>query len=214
MDVVFDNPDIYLSGLWLTIQLTGLSFAFALVVGTVVATMRVSPAAPLRAVGLLYVETIRNTPLLVLMLLFVFGLPKVGVKYSLFASAVVVLTAYTAAFVAETLRSGINTVAVGQAEAARALGLTFTQTLRYVVLPQAFRSVVPPLGSLLAAMVRNSAVAAVIGIHELTAQANRLETDYADPIPIFLAAGVMYLIVTLPIGLLTGVLERRAVVTR
>jgi glutamate transport system permease protein len=214
LDLIWDNRDLYLSGLWLTVQLTAISFALALVVGTVVATMRVSPAAPLRAAGLLYVETIRNTPVLVLLLLFVFGLPKVGMTYSLYVSAIVVLGGYTGAFVAETIRSGINTVDVGQAEAARAIGLTFGQTLRHVVLPQALRSVVPPLGIILSALVRNSAVASAIGVLDLAAQAGRIETDNANPVPIFLAAFVLYLLVTIPVGLLTGVVERRLAVAR
>jgi glutamate transport system permease protein len=214
LDVVFDNLDTYSSGLWVTIQLTALSFLLALLVGTVVATMRVSPAAPVRAAGLLYVETVRNTPPLVLLFLFVFGLPKVGVKYSLFLSAIVVLGGYTGAFVGEVLRSGINSVPVGQAEAARSLGLTFIQTLRYVVLPQAFRTVVPPLGGLLSALVRNSALAAPIGVVELTGGADKLNTIESNPIPIFIGVAIAYMIITLPLGGLIGVVERRLAVAR
>lgn len=214
MRVVLDNLGVFRSGLWLTVQLTGLSFFFALVVGTLVATMRISPAAPLRAAGLVYVETIRNTPLLVLLVLFVFGFPKIGVTYSLFASAVVVFSAYTGAFVSEALRSGINSVAVGQAEAARSIGLTFGQTLRYVVLPQAFRTVVPPLGNILIALTKNTSLAAAVGLLEITLQANRLNTNEAQPIAIYLAAAVTYMILTVPMGYLVGVLERRVAITR
>lgn len=214
MRVVLDNLDVFRSGLWLTVQLTGLSFFFALVVGTLVATMRISPAAPLRAAGLVYVETIRNTPLLVLLVLFVFGFPKIGVTYSLFASAVVVFSVYTGAFVSEALRSGINSVAVGQAEAARSIGLTFGQTLRYVVLPQAFRTVVPPLGNILIALTKNTSLAAAVGLLEITLQANRLNTNEAQPIAIYLAAAVTYMILTVPMGYLVGVLERRVAITR
>lgn len=214
MRVVLDNLGVFRSGLWLTVQLTGLSFFFALVVGTLVATMRISPAAPLRAAGLVYVETIRNTPLLVLLVLFVFGFPKIGVTYSLFASAVVVFSVYTGAFVSEALRSGINSVAVGQAEAARSIGLTFGQTLRYVVLPQAFRTVVPPLGNILIALTKNTSLAAAVGLLEITLQANRLNTNEAQPIAIYLAAAVTYMILTVPMGYLVGVLERRVAITR
>ncbi|MBX6391406.1 MAG: amino acid ABC transporter permease [Frankia sp.] len=214
MHVVLDNLGLFWSGLWLTLQLTALSFLLALLVGTVVATMRVSPAAPLRAAGLLYVEAVRNTPPLVLLLLFVYGLPKTGVTYSLYVSAVIVLGGYTGAFVAEAVRSGINTVPLGQAEAARSLGFGFGQTLRLVVLPQAFRAVIPPLGGLLSALVRNTSLAAVIGLLELTAQAGRLNTEHTEPIWIYLAAAAAYLVVTLPLGALTGALERRAAVAR
>src|SRR6266567_2140230 len=130
----------------LTVELTLGSFALALVLGTITAAARVSPVPPLRAAGAFYVETLRNTPLTVIFVLFFFGLPKVGIQYSPFVSAIIVLGLYTGTFVGETVRSGINSVAQGQAEAARSLGLTFPQVLGVVVLPQAFRTVVAPLG--------------------------------------------------------------------
>lgn len=214
MQVVLDNLDFYVSGMWATLELTALSFLLALGIGVIVASARVSPVAPLRAAGLLYVETVRNTPPLVLLFLFVYGLPKAGVIYSLFVSAVLVLGGYTGAFVAEALRSGIASVPIGQAEAARSLGLGFSQTLRYVILPQAFRTVIPPVGGLLSALVRNTSLAATVGVLELTGQAERLNTDQTDPIPIFLGAAVAYLIITLPLGALIGAAERRLAVTR
>ncbi|ADP82295.1 amino acid ABC transporter permease [Pseudofrankia inefficax] len=214
MNVVLDHLDVFGSGLSTTLQLTALSFLLALGVGVVVATARVCPAAPLRAAGLVYVETVRNTPPLVLILLFVYGLPKTGVRYSLFVSAVLVLGGYTGAFVAEALLSGIRSVPVGQAEAARSLGLTFTGTLRHVVLPQAFRAVVPPLGALLSALVRNTSLAAPIGVLELTARAGQLNTSDPSPVWIYLAAAAAYLVVTLPLGGVTRLIERRVAVTR
>ena len=214
MNVVVDNLDLFGSGLWCTLRLTAVSFALALLVGTVVATARVSPAAPLRAAGLLYVETVRNTPPLVLVLLAVYGLPKAGIRWSLFLCAVLMLGAYTGAFVAEALRSGIHAVPIGQAEAARALGLGFGQTLRHVILPQAFRTVVPPLGGLLSALVRNTSLAAPAGVLELTAQAGRINTSDPSPVWIYAAAVVAYMIVTLPLGELTRRLERRTAVAR
>src|SRR5215207_7536989 len=113
-----------------TMSLTLLSFATAFVIGIVVASCRVSPIPPLRVAGTFYVETVRNTPLTVLFVLFFFGLTKVGIKYGAFTTAVIVLGGYTGAFIGETVRSGINTVSRGQTEAARALGLTFPQVLR------------------------------------------------------------------------------------
>jgi glutamate transport system permease protein len=214
VNVVFDHLDVFGSGLWITLQLTALSYLLALGVGVVVATMRVCPAAPLRAAGLVYVETVRNTPPLVLILLFVYGLPKTGVKYSLFVSAVVVLGGYTGTFVAEALRSGISAVPLGQAEAARSLGMTFGTTLRHVVLPQAIRTVIPPLGQLLSALVRNTSLAAPIGLLELTARAGQLNTSEPDPVWIYFAAAATYMIVTLPLGALTRLVERRVAVAR
>jgi glutamate transport system permease protein len=212
--VVLDNLDAYANGLRLTVALTLLSFALAFVLGTVLAACRVSPVPPLRAAAATYTELVRNTPLTVLFVLFFFGLPKIGVRYSPFTSAVVVLSAYTGAFLGETIRSGINTVAVGQAEAARSLGLTFPQVLGGIVLPQAFRSVVAPIGNLFIALTKNTSVALVIAVHELTFETYRLNTDLARPIPIFLGAATAYLVLTIPSGLAFGALERRVAIKR
>jgi glutamate transport system permease protein len=196
------------------VGLTLLSFAIALTLGTVVAACRVSPVPPLRLFGAWWVETFRNTPLAVLMILFFFGLPKVGIRYGNFASAVTVLSVYTSAFVAETVRSGFNTVAAGQAEAARAIGLTFPQTLRLVIVPQAFRTVVGPIGSLFIALTKNSSLASIIAVHDLARVADDLNTDTARPIAVFLGAAVAYLLLTIPSGFAFGALERRVAIKR
>ena len=214
MHVVLDNLSLYWEGLRTTIALTLVSFAGAFVLGVLVAACRVSPIPPLRAAGTLYVATVRNTPLAVLFVLFFFGLPKAGIRYPPFPSAVIVLAAYTGAFIAETVRSGINTVAVGQAEAARALGLTFPQVLFVIVLPQALRSVVAPLGNLFIALTKNSSVAFTISVVELTGVADRVNTSSARPIAAFVGAGVAYLLLTIPSGLAFGALERRVAVRR
>ncbi|HEV8651087.1 MAG TPA: amino acid ABC transporter permease [Actinomycetes bacterium] len=214
MDVITSNLDDYASGFWVTIQLALVSYALALVIGTVVAIMRVSPIAPARAAGLAFVETVRNTPLPVLIVLFVFGFPKIGIRYSLFVSAIIVFSAYTGAFVSETIRSGINSVSRGQAEAARSIGLTFGQTLSQVVLPQAFRTVVPPLANLFIALTKNTSIAAAVAVAELTYRADQLNTATAQPIPVFLGAGVAYLILTLPAGFVFGAIERRVAIKR
>ena len=197
-----------------TVALTLLSAGAALVIGTVLASCRVSPVGPLRLAGTVWVEVVRNTPLAVQFLLFYFGLTKVGVSYASFTSAVIVLAVYTSAFVGETVRSGINSVATGQGEAARALGLTFPQTLGLVVLPQAFRTVVAPLGNLYIALTKNSSLASLIAVHELTKVAELLNTETAQAIPVFLGAGAAYLLLTLPAGFLFGAVERRVAVKR
>jgi glutamate transport system permease protein len=201
-------------GVWVTIQLTLLSYLGALIVGTVVAAARVSPVPPARAAGLAYVEVVRNIPLPVLMVLFFFGMPDIDLTFSGFATAVLVLSLYTGAFVAEVLRSGINSVAAGQAEAARSIGLTFPQTLTLIVLPQAFRTVVQPLGTLFLALTKNSSIAYVISVVELTGMADRLNTLTAEPIPVFAAAAVAYMLLTLPSGYLIGVIERKVAIRR
>ena len=214
MDVVLDNLDVFTLGLRTTVSLTLLSFAVAFVVGIVVAACRVSPIPPLRIAGTFYVETVRNTPLTVLFVLFFFGLTKVGIKYGAFTTAIIVLGGYTGAFVAETVRAGINAVARGQAEAARALGLTFRQVLRIVVLPQALRTVVAPLGGLFIALIKNSSIAALISVKELVYRTDELADATAQVIPVFLGAAVAYLLLTIPSGLAIGALERRVAIRR
>jgi glutamate transport system permease protein len=214
MDVVVDNLDVFALGMRTTVSLTLLSFGVAFVIGTVVAACRVSPVPPLRAAGAFYVETVRNTPLTVLFVLFFFGLTKVGIKYGAFTTAIIVLGGYTGAFVAETVRSGINAVSRGQAEAARSLGLTFGQVLRIVVLPQALRTVIAPLGGLFIALIKNSSIASLIAVEELVFRTGDLANDTAQVIPIYLGAALAYLALTIPSGFVFGGLERRLAIKR
>ena len=214
MDVVLDNLDRFLSGMRVTVSLTLLSYGTAFVIGTVIAAFRVSPVPPLRAVGALYVATVRNTPLAVLMIGFLVAGGDVGIIFSFFTTAVIVLSAYTGAFIAETIRAGVNSVARGQGEAARSLGLTFPQVLWIVVLPQALRTVVAPLGSLFIALIKNSALAALISVEDLGFTAEELINPTAQPIPVFLGAAAGYLLLTIPSGLVVGVIERRVAIKR
>lgn len=197
-----------------TVELTLLAWVLASVIGLTVAAFRVSPVPPLRVAGAAYVETVRNTPLTVLMIFAFFGLPKIGILYSAFVTAVLVLGAYTGAFVAETVRAGINSIAPGQAEAARSLGLTFPQVLRIVILPQALRTVVGPIGNLFIALTKNTSVAAALSVIELSETADRLNNETARAIPVFLGAAAGYLLLTLPSGWGLGWLERRVAIKR
>lgn len=190
------------------------SFFFAVLIGVVVAAFRVSPVKPLRILGTMYVEVFRNTPLFAQMLLFGFGLTKIGIKFDLFVTAVIVMSIYTGSFVAETVRAGILTVSAGQAEAARSIGLGFFQTLRHVILPQALRSVTAPIGSLFIANHKNTAICQVLGVAELTFISEQIAIDTAKPSEALLGAVVCYLIVTYPAGLLVGMLERKVAIRR
>jgi glutamate transport system permease protein len=214
VSVVLDNLDVYLRGLLVTVELTLLSYLIAFAIGAVMASFRVSPVPPLRVLGTAYVGLVRNTPLAVLFILFFFGLPKLGLTYSPFLSALVVLSVYTGAFMTETIRAGINTVAGGQADAARAVGLTSVQTMGLVVLPQALRSVVPALGNLFIALTKNTSIASLISVAELVHRSDQLITDTAQPLAVMAGVAVAYLILTLPSGLLFGALERRVAVRR
>jgi glutamate transport system permease protein len=186
----------------------------AFAIGLVVASFRVGPVAPLRAAATTYVEVVRNCPLAVLFVFFAFGLPKVGYLYSFYTTAVIVLALYTGTYVTETIRSGINSVAAGQAEAARSLGMGFTQVLRHVVLPQALRTVVAPLGNLFIALTKNSSIAFTISVGELTGTAQRVGNATDNYHAAFFAAAVGYLLLTIPSGLLFGAIERRVAVKR
>jgi len=212
--VVFDNLGSFGEGLRTTATLTVLSYLVAFVVGTFVAALRVSPVVPLRWLGTVWTETLRNTPLTVLFFVFFFGFTKIGISYLPFTSAVIVLGCYTSAFVAETVRSGINSVPPGQAEAARALGLTFPQVLVTVVLPQAMRTVVAPLGSLFVALTKNTSIAFSVAVVELTSVVTRLANETGEAIPLYAGAAAAYLLLTLPSSAVIGVVERKVAIRR
>jgi glutamate transport system permease protein len=203
-----------LGGLVVTLELTVLSFLGALVLGTVLGVFRVSPVLPLRAFGAAYVGVLRNVPLLVLLVLFVFGLPDIGISYSLFTSAVICMALYAASFVCETVRSGIRTVPLGQAEAARAIGLTTTQALRHVILPQAFRAMVQPLANVFIGVVLGTSLVAAVGVPDLTGRGSSLTLQYDEPLIVFAWATAFYVLITLGGGLAAGRLERAVRIRR
>ena len=215
MDAVLDNLDTFRQGFVTTLALTVVSTVLALLLGTLLAATRVSPVPTLRAAGATYVEVVRNTPLTLVFFFAVFVLPQLDIRLSFFVFAVIAVTVYHAAFFCEAVRSGINAVGVGQAEAARSIGLTFTQSLRLVVLPQAFRTVVPPLINVVIALIKNSSIAAAFAVVELTAVGTRLANANGDAvIPILAGVAVCYLALTLPSGWVAGQLERRVAVLR
>ncbi|MCT1685656.1 amino acid ABC transporter permease [Pseudoglutamicibacter albus] len=171
--VLTDNSDIYIRGFKMTLLLFAVSGIGSLILGTIVGAMRVSPVPVMRAVGTFYVNAVRNTPLTLILMFFALGYPKLASssssvlpKLDFVQLAMVGLTLYTATYVAEALRSGINTVPLGQAEAARAVGLTFGQSMTQIILPQAFRATVPPMFSVFIALLKNTTVAAAFGVVE------------------------------------------------
>jgi len=215
VDAVLDNLDVFVRGFTTTVTLTLVAAVGALVLGTLIAAMRVSPVPPLRWAGATYVQLVRNTPLTVVFFLVVFGLPEVDVKLSFFLSAVLALAVYTAAFVAEAVRSGINSVAAGQAEASRAVGMTFGQTLRLVVLPQAFANIVPPLASVFIALLKNTSIASAFFVFEGVQSMNQLINANGDQVLAILAAAALgYLALALAASALFGLLERAVSVSR
>ncbi len=214
MDAVLGNLGAYGEGFVRTLSLTLVSGVLAMLLGTVLAAMRVAPTAALRAVGTAYVEVVRNTPLTIVFFFAVFVLPQLDVRLSFFTFAVLALTVYHAAFFCEAVRSGINSVGVGQAEAARSIGLTFLQTLRHVVLPQAFRTVVPPLVNVLIALTKNTSIASAFGVVELVGIGGRLANETGQALAVLCGTALGYLVITIPLGLLAGRLETRVAVAR
>lgn len=202
-------------GFRVTLLLLAVSGVLALVLGTVIAAMRISPVGALRIFAAVWTEIARNTPLTLVFFFTAFVMPMLGVRMPYLILAFVALTYYTAPFVAEALRSGINGVPVGQAEAARSIGLGFGQTVSLVVLPQAFRMTIPPLINVFIALTKNTSVAGGFFVIELFASTRQLANDNGNlVIPILLTAAVLYLVVTVPLGLMAGQLEKRWVVKR
>ncbi|WP_094285702.1 amino acid ABC transporter permease [Mycobacterium lehmannii] len=211
---------------WTTIQLTVYSGIGALVLGTVLAAMRLAPVPVLRWLGTSYVNVVRNTPLTLIILFCSFGLAgtmgitlvdpnsRTSIEDSNFRLAVLGLALYTAAFVCETVRSGVNTVPLGQAEAARSLGLTFGQNLRLILMPQAFRAVIIPLGSVLIALTKNTTIASAIGVAEAALLMKEMIENTAAILTIGTIFAAGFVVLTLPIGLFFGWLGKRMAVNR
>ncbi|WP_367326125.1 amino acid ABC transporter permease [Streptomyces sp. HUAS ZL42] len=222
---MFDFLEGYdvLGAFWMTVKLTALSALGSLVWGTLLAAMRVSPVPLMRGFGTAYVNIVRNIPLTVIIVFNSLGLADIfGVtmgasddfKLQGFRLAVLGFVAYTAAFVCEALRSGINTVPLGQAEAARAIGLNFSQTLRLIVLPQAFRSVIGPLANVLIALTKNTTVAAAIGVAEAAYLMKGMIENEAQTLAIGAVFALGFVVLTLPTGLILGWLSKRLAVKR
>lgn len=215
MEILLDNLDIIVKGFRITLILFAGGAVVALVLGTFLAALRVSPVPPLRLAGATYVNVVRNTPLLLVFIIVVFALPELGIRLGFRNFAIMALGLYTAAFVTEALRSGVNAVQPGQAEAARAIGMTFTQTLRLIVMPQAFRSVIPPLGSILIAMLKNTSVAAGFGIVEATGSLRNLGRDFPQALYwLFSGIAVGYILLVLVLAGAFRLLERQLAVVR
>ncbi|MEU2788107.1 amino acid ABC transporter permease [Streptomyces sp. NPDC007100] len=209
MNVLLDNFSLYGKGLLGTVELTVFAALLALVVGIVMAAFRVAPVGSLRAFGTVWVTVLRNTPLTLLFFAVLLGLPRFGLVLPFKIFAILALGCYTSAFICEAVRSGINTVPVGQGEAARSLGMTFSRTLGDVVLPQAFRTVIPPIGSTLIALAKNSAIAGSFSVVELLGTYKTLNELGYSIVWSFIWIAVGYLIVTLTISALFNVLEKR-----
>jgi glutamate transport system permease protein len=215
VDTVFGNFDLVLKAFGLTLELLVISGVLSLILGTVLAAFRVGPVSVLAKAGALYVNIFRNTPLLIIFIFVFAGLPQLGFDPPFLAKGVLALTVYTSSFVCEAVRSGINSVSSGQAEAARAIGMTFGQTMGQVVLPQAVRASVPPLASVVIALTKNTSVAAGFGLMEATARMRFfVNNDVGARYAIFITFAIGYIIIVEVLSAGAFGLERRWKVAR
>lgn len=214
-ELLTDNFDALASGFWVTLRLVVASFALALVVGTVVAALRIAPSKWLQRLGAVYVETFRNIPLLVLLIIAYSGLRRAGVGIGPWVAGIASLGLYTAAYVAEVLRSGVFAVGRGQTEAALSLGFDRSETLRRIVLPQAVRTVISPLASITIAMIKNSAiVGAALAINDILKEGRIIASRTFETDAAFFWAAVGYLLLTGAATLAFRQLERRYAIRR
>jgi glutamate transport system permease protein len=216
IDVLTDHFSEFSSGFGVTVRIVVISFAIAMVVGTLVAALRIAPSAWVQRLGGIYVEVFRNVPLLVLLFISFAGVRRGGVDISPWVAGTASLGLYTAAYVAEVLRSGVFSVSKGQIEASLSLGFTYGATLRRIVLPQAFRTVISPLGSLTIAMIKNSAIIGVslLALPDLLKQARIVQARTFQTDEAFFWAAVGYLLLTGAVTLAIRDLERRFAIRR
>ena len=203
-----DSLPALLQGLWVTILLGVVSIVAGLVSGLLMALLRLYAPAPVRALARIYIDVFRSIPLLVLLVLVYYALPFVGIRLSSFASAATALTLVSCAYTAEIFRAGIEAIPKGQFEAAEAIGLGFFSSMRDVILPQAFRIVVPPLTSNCINVLKDTALASVVAMPDLLKQATQAQALSANPTPL-IGAALLYLLLLLPLVRLVGYFEAR-----
>ncbi|MDP9378923.1 MAG: amino acid ABC transporter permease [Chloroflexota bacterium] len=207
--VLTDNLDILLQGLLVTLQVSVLAWLLAVAIGVVVALLRVTRSRAARFLGTAYVEFVRNVPLLVLIFFLFFALPDIGITLSGFWAGVIGLGVYTGAFIGEVLRSGILGVPRGQLEAALSSGLTYLQAMRLVILPQAIRTTIPPLGNQTINLIKNSSLTAAVSVFDILGTANLIGSRTFAFTPVYIGAAMLYLVLTIPAAIGVNAVERR-----
>jgi His/Glu/Gln/Arg/opine family amino acid ABC transporter permease subunit len=198
-----------LTAAWATLQLAFGALAIGLVVGLLVALLRMHRSPRLRRLAGAYVELFRSTPALVQLFILYFGLTAVGIEFSSFQAAMIGLGLNASAYLSEVYRSGIQAVAKGQSEAAQTIGMTRYQTLRWVVLPQAIRIVLAPIGNVAISLLKDTSVASLIATPDLMLRAQDLSSVYFMPLETYLIVGAMYFVLCFPLSMAVRLLERR-----
>ncbi|WP_047152292.1 amino acid ABC transporter permease [Aneurinibacillus tyrosinisolvens] len=202
--------EYYLKGFINTIGISIIALVASFILGTIISVFRIAPIRPLNWIGAIYVEFIRNIPLLLIAFIFFFGLPQLlGITLNGFISGTIALSVYTAAFIAEAIRAGILSIPKGQTEAARSSGLTYIQTMRYIILPQAIKLVIPPLGNQFINLVKNSSILGVISGFDLMYYGDLVASDSFATFDTYIFVGMFYLVLTVPLTLGVNYLERK-----
>ncbi|MDU0811344.1 amino acid ABC transporter permease [Bacillus siamensis] len=207
--ILTENFDMYLDGFLHTLLASFIALAGSFALGVLIAVMRITTFKPLQWIGTAYVEFIRNIPLLLITFIFYFGLPNAGLRLDGFQAGTIALTIYTSAFIAEAIRAGIQTVSKGQMEAARSSGFTYSQAMRYVILPQAVKIVIPPLGNQFLNLVKNSSILGVVAGLDLMYQADLVSSSTLVVFDVYIFVALFYLILTVPLSIGVHYLERR-----
>lgn len=210
IELIKNAIPLLIAGAGITVEITALSVFFGMLIGIVVALVRLSDVKVLRWLGNVYVDFIRGTPLLIQIFLVYFALPSIiGHRVDAFFAAISACSINSGAYVAEVFRGGIQSIDVGQMEAGRSLGMTWWQTMRYIILPQAFKRIIPPLGNEFIAMLKDSSLVSVIGFEELTRRGQLIIARTYASFEIWMAVAIIYLILTFTVARLTGLLERK-----
>jgi putative glutamine transport system permease protein len=207
--ILFDYWDMYIQGFGNTLEASLLALIGSFILGTLLAMMRLSTYRILKAISTVYIEFVRNIPLLLIVLLFFLGFPSMGVPLDGFKAGTIGLTVYTASFIAEVLRAGILSISKGQTEASRSSGLTYFQTMRYVILPQAIKVVIPPLGNQFLNLIKNSSVLGVISGLDLMYFGDLISSETFVTFSVYIFVGLFYLVLTVPLSFAVRYLEHR-----
>lgn len=207
--ILTNNSEMFIEGFKTTLFVSFLALIGSFVLGMLFAVCRIAPIKPLNWIGAVYVEFFRNIPLLIIVFFIFNGLPVIGIRLNGFTSGAIALMIYTGAFIAEAIRAGILAVPKGQTEAARSSGLTYIQTMRYVILPQAIKIVVPPLGNQFINLVKNSSILSVVAAGELMYQGDLISAKTYVTFDVYIFIGLLYLIITIPLSLGVNSLEKR-----
>ena len=210
LNLVMDSFPLRIVGAGITIQITAISVALGMVIGLFVGIARISTITPLRALAAVYIDFLRGTPLLVQIFLIYFALPVIlDQRVDPFLAAITACGINSGAYIAEIFRAGIQAIDNGQMEAGRSLGLSWTQTMRYIIVPQAFKNVIPPLGNEFIALLKDSSLVSVIGFEELTRRGQLIIARTYGSLEIWLSVALIYLVMTLSISRLVAFLEKR-----